>query len=232
MKQETFSHPIRQQSIGLFIDGENLSHDLADQIVAIANDIGRRGIRRVYGDATRMQGWRAQGTLQVVDSAQGKNAADMLLAIEAMEAALVGRVTIIAIASCDRDFSHLARKLSDHDVHVVGIGPAEPDCAFRKACSDYREVAKPGRMSIATTAPVPSQDKIEKWIETVIGQAKGKCLSLSALGQAMMQQHRVTKADLPCPSWKSFLSGRPRFSIDQSNVVRLAKNLSSAKAEG
>ncbi|PWK62230.1 NYN domain-containing protein [Roseicyclus mahoneyensis] len=227
MKLETVIHPDTRPCVALFIDGENLSPDLADQIVAAATGLGRRGLRRVYGDATRMSGWRAQGSLQVIDSAQGKNAADMLLAIEAMEAALLGGARTIAIASRDRDFSHLARKLSDHGVHVVGIGTAGPDCPFRKACSDYRNIAKSVAVPACAPAPVASpafdEAKVAKWIETAIGQSSGKCLSLSGLGKFMLDRHGVSKAQLPAATWKTFLKGNPRFTVDAGDMVRLVK---------
>ncbi len=129
----------------------------------------------------------------------------------------------IAIASRDRDFSHLARKLAEHGVHVVGIGPAGPDCPFRKACGDYREIGKPAPAPLCKPVPVPDELKLTQWLETVIGQADGKCISLTALSKIMDQRHGVTKAQLPVATWKAFLTAHPRFGVDAGAMVRLVK---------
>lgn len=223
MKHEMPVVQAQTTRVALFIDGENLSSDRADEIVAIVDKLGLRGIRNVYGDATRITGWRAQGTLKIVDSAQGKNAADMLLAVEAMEAALFRGERTIAIASCDRDFSHLARKLAEHSVTVIGIGPADPGCAFRKACVEYKEIEKRENIQAGAVAKKLDLEKLEKWIMTVIGQTAEKKICLSSLGTTMKNQHGVSRENLPNATWKSFLSQNTRFRIDANNFVCLAK---------
>ena len=234
MKQDPALRSATLAPVALFIDGENLSFTTAPEIVAVADTLGQRGIRRVYGDATRMTGWRAQGTLQVVDSAQGKNAAEILLSIEAMEAALLRGVRVIAIASRDRDFSHLARKLAEHGVRVIGIGPADEDCSFRKSCSDYRVIGMSGPADgVAVVKPAVSveqrADKVDparlrKWVETVICQSPAKSLTIMALGNEMKERHGVTKKQLPAATWKAYLLSEPRFDVDAGQIVRLRKN--------
>lgn len=234
MKQDPALRSATLAPVALFIDGENLSFAAAPEIVAVAETLGQRGIRRVYGDATRLTGWRAQGTLQVVDSAQGKNAADILLSIEAMEAALLRGVRIIAIASRDRDFSHLARKLAEHGVTVIGIGPADEDCAFRKSCSDYRVIGTSGPAAgVAVAKPAvsvePKADRVDpakllKWVETLIGQSPEKSLSITALGNVMKERHGVSKKQLPAATWKAYLLSEPRFDVYAGQIVRLSKN--------
>ncbi len=223
MKVDVPHAPVSAMRVALFVDGENLSHTLAEEIVSVVDGLGGRGLRRVYGDATRMTGWRMQGTLQIVDSAQGKNAADLLLSIEAMEAALVGGERAIAIASGDRDFSHLARKLAEHGVRVIGIGSAGPDCGFRKACSDYRNIGKPGISIEAPAGREIDPGTLTRWIETVIGQADGQRVSLSSLGKVMRERHCITKADLPTGTWKTYLAEHPRFEVDGADEAHLAK---------
>jgi hypothetical protein len=46
-------------------------------------------MRRVYGAAAKVAGWRQQGTFRIVDCGPGKNGADVMLALEAFEAAVV-----------------------------------------------------------------------------------------------------------------------------------------------
>ncbi|WP_245533655.1 NYN domain-containing protein, partial [Actinoalloteichus spitiensis] len=53
-----------------------------------------------------------------------KNAADMRIAVDAMEALLIHPdLDTVVVATGDSDFSPLATKLREHGRHVVGVGP-------------------------------------------------------------------------------------------------------------
>jgi hypothetical protein len=135
----------------VFVDGENLSHVHAGAVVTEAERLGARGIRRVYGAAVKVAGWRQQGTFRIVDCGPGKNGADIMLALEALEAVLLEGVRHVVIASSDGDFTPLALKLAESGAQVTGIGQNKAPDGFRRACTKFVELAN------ATPAKTPKK---------------------------------------------------------------------------
>ena len=80
--------------LALLVDGENLRPDLAATLLARSRAYGDPLIRRVYGDASRLPGWDALPGFRLIHSGRGKNAADMLLCIEAMALVQAGRASV------------------------------------------------------------------------------------------------------------------------------------------
>jgi hypothetical protein len=126
-----------RQRVAVFVDGENLSSDHAEGIARVAADRGDVILARVYGDVNRLNGWRDAAQFMVVHSGTGKNAADILLSLEAFEQALSGRFDACVIGSSDRDFSHLAVKLRERGLRVVGAGESKAPAHFRTKCTEF-----------------------------------------------------------------------------------------------
>jgi 1-aminocyclopropane-1-carboxylate deaminase/D-cysteine desulfhydrase-like pyridoxal-dependent ACC family enzyme len=203
---QDFSIPeTARPGVALFVDGENLSHTHATRVVAEAERLGARGVRRVYGDAQKVAKWRDQGTFRIVDCGPGKNAADILLALEALEAALVDGARHVVIASSDGDFAPLALKLAERGVRVTGIGEGKTPEAFRKACARFIPLDADKLAEAPPSAASFDQDKVVAWLKTELGQAAGKTMSLQALGSRMAQKYGITKAMLPVADWATFL---------------------------
>ncbi len=129
--------------VGVFVDGENISQDHAGRIIMRSLCYGSLAIRRVYGNAAKMPKWDAAPGFRLVHSGIGKNATDLLLAIEVMDFVLRNELQTVVIASSDRDFTHLATFLRERGTTVVGIGEGKTSETFRKACSAFHEVARP-----------------------------------------------------------------------------------------
>lgn len=126
--------------LALLVDGENLAHAFAKQILARTAAHGALPVRRVYGNMTRLAGWEAAPGFRPVHTGTGKNSADMMLVIEAMALVHAGGLDGVAIASSDRDFTHLAHHLRERGLTVIGIGTAFAPEAFRKACTRFIEL--------------------------------------------------------------------------------------------
>ncbi|MEZ5723187.1 MAG: NYN domain-containing protein [Paracoccaceae bacterium] len=88
--------------------------------------------------------------IRFVHAGTGKNAADLLLSIDAVELALREGYEMFVIASSDGDFSHLAIRLRETGHLVVGCGVATAPARFRTACSRFVELG-----SAEVHLPVP-----------------------------------------------------------------------------
>ena len=143
MIQEWIRHSVESKprsGVAVLVDGENISQDLAGQIINRASALGPLVVKRVYGNAAKMPKWEAAPGFRLAHSGAGKNATDLLLAIEAVSLFHEGSIDTVVIASSDRDFSHLAHHLRERQITVVGMGEAKAPEAFRKACSKFLEL--------------------------------------------------------------------------------------------
>ena len=138
-------------SVALLVDGDNISSTLAGKILRKAERLGPTHIRRVYGSQNAVINWSNAPSFRSIHVDSGKNGADILLSIEAMRFALRDKIEAFAIASSDRDFSHVAHALREMGHHVLGLGDENkaPD-SFLKACSEYE------KLSMATGSESPN----------------------------------------------------------------------------
>jgi hypothetical protein len=105
-----------------------------------AEERGEVVVARVYGDVARLNGWREMHRFTLVHAGGGKNAADVLMSLDALELALEGRFAACVLGSSDRDFSHLAVRLRERGVHVTGAGRADTRPEFAQRCSAFAPV--------------------------------------------------------------------------------------------
>ncbi len=123
-------------SLALLVDGENLSKDLALDVLREISRFGSPQVRRVYGNLNAVTGWEDHG-FRLCPTRPGKNSADMLLCVEAMALALRDGFDTLVIASSDRDFSYLAEQLREMGKRVIGVGRETAPKSFRTACYDF-----------------------------------------------------------------------------------------------
>ena len=126
--------------IAILVDGDNTSPVHAARIKDAAAAMGRVDLARVYGNAGQPSGWLTAPGFRMIHAGCGKNAADVLLCIEAMELALTGDWAGFVIASSDGDFVHLAQRLRDRGLDVAGIGEAKAPATFRDACASFIQI--------------------------------------------------------------------------------------------
>ncbi|UWQ05708.1 NYN domain-containing protein [Aliiroseovarius crassostreae] len=201
MAKDDLSPAIRQ--VALLIDGENISSALAGKIIIEARRAGELTIRRVYGNAKRIPGWDEAPGIKLVHSGTGKNAADILLALEAMELCLDRRVTCVVLASSDGDFSHAATLLRERGVWVVGVGESKAPEHFRKSCSDWVTIASP---------PGENDRRVEE-----VFAANPAGLLIAQVNPNVVSQARVTLADFDEKTWRKYFEARPeKYQIEGS----------------
>lgn len=131
--------------VALFIDADNAP---ASHIEVILNELagfGTVSIRRAYGNwkGERLSSWErilheyAIQPIHQLDLTKGKNATDMALTIDAMDALYTRKADVFALVSSDSDFTPLATRLQADGKMVVGFGERKTPSPFVNACSRF-----------------------------------------------------------------------------------------------
>lgn len=185
--------------VALLVDGENVSSGYAGKLLTEAAKHGHITVKRVYGNAGRVPGWDAAPGIRLVHAGQGKNATDLLLAIEAMQIFHDAQADVFVIASSDGDFSHLATHLRERGVTVIGAGEGKAPETFRKSCSYWVRIeAKP--------------IEIDKAIERVFRINPGG-LSIGQVNPEIRKRHAITLADVAEKSWRNYFEARAKLYV-------------------
>lgn len=125
--------------IALLVDGENISVIWAQTLLKEARLFGVPTVRRVYGKSEHIAGWEQEG-FKLVPTRPGKNAADLLLCVEASGLAHRDGFHTLMIASSDGDFSYLTEHLRELGHELIGIGETKTPRAFREVCTAFIEL--------------------------------------------------------------------------------------------
>jgi len=136
--------------LAVLIDGENASARHARAVFETAGKIGEATVRRIYGDFSngRLASWNAAiRSYSIVPChqsahARGKNAADIALAIDAMDLMHRERLDGFCLVSSDSDFTRLAQRLREGGLAVYGFGESKTPEGFRAACHRFETVGK------------------------------------------------------------------------------------------
>lgn len=193
------------QPVAVLVDGDNISGKHGDPYVV-----------RAYLDAKLASDWHASIGYRLVHAGSGKNAADILLALDAMELILSRGMRCFIIATSDGDFTHLALRLREHGAKVIGIGEAKAPQCFRATCSHFVEVGTPMALKLVprTSAGVT---EMEENIRAMIAahSKKGAGMRITELGSKMHAQHGIRISSFPDKTWRSYLLARPAlFDLD------------------
>lgn len=183
------SYPPRATRLALLVDGENISADLAGLIITKSLGFGQLVIRRVYGNAGKMPKWDAAPGFRLIHSGAGKNATDLLLAVEAMSLLHDGRVDALVLVTSDGDFTHLAAHLRERGVAVYGMGEAKAAERFRKACSIFVELKPPSDTLPAPAAPILLTAAVASATKPAPSQEKAAAKQLYVAVVATLKQH-------------------------------------------
>lgn len=206
--------------IAVLVDGDNISPVHSPRIMAEAAKLGRVDLARVYGNASRPSDWLTTPGFRMIHAGCGKNAADVLLCIDAMELALTGDWAGFVIASSDGDFVHLAQRLRERGLEVLGIGEAKASAGFRGACATFtiishaassvdNAIAKMAVQSVNTPLASAFDHKIKAMVEKHSREGRG--MKLSALSNAMKIAHQTQISAFSESSWRGYLTKRPRL---------------------
>ena len=190
-KLPTFPVPM-----AVLVDGENLPSTMAEDILSVARAAGDPLIRLVFGDVVKLNGWAAASGFRLVHSAAGKNAADMTLAVRAMELALRQEVQSFLIASSDGDFRPLILWLRENGYAVHCAGDQRMPEACRAACTEFHDLSPKIAAEVTSGGQTAKQVKAKSMessaIIPIVRKAMGEdwwkshsWLSLSTLGVAL-----------------------------------------------
>jgi len=213
------------QRIAVLVDGDNLSAAHAPELRRIGAALGLPAVLRVYGDFSRLPGWQAVPGFRHVHAGSGKNATDLLLTVDAMELALEAEVEALVLASSDGDFSHLALRLRERGLQIVGAGEAKTPPHFREACGHFVELGSVATPSVethcardsppaTTVEAVPNgatcATDLDQKIRQVIAlhSQQGRGMRLAELAPKMHAQFGVRITTLPEKSWRGYLDAR------------------------
>jgi hypothetical protein len=208
--------------VALLVDGENLSSDFSAAVLEIAARYGAPTVRRVYGKSAQIAGWAERG-YRLVPTRPGKNAADLLLSVEAVSLALREQFHTLLIASSDCDYAYLAEHLRELGHEVIGIGEVQAALGYRATFSSFVELVRAevpiveaavGVSSVVAQVvrPVPKAGNAKPVALSALDQRIRKVLkaqkkpSLDALGKAMKGEK--VQAQTGCASWRSYLGTR------------------------
>jgi hypothetical protein len=199
--------------VAVLVDGDNLSGKHAVRIREIASDRGSPTVLRVYADAQRASDWHGGHGYRLMHAGTGKNASDLLLALDAMELALTKRIGRFVIASSDGDFVHLAQRLREFGAEVTGVGEAKSPPVFRAACDSFVEIGLPPAVRLLHSA-APGSD-IDRKLRALIAEhgSPAAGLPLGTLGVLMHTRHGVRPGTLGASGWRSYLEARPALFV-------------------
>jgi uncharacterized protein (TIGR00288 family) len=135
----------REPSIALLIDADNSPAGKIDVILAELAKLGVTNIRRAYGNwkKSELKGWEAVlhdyaiRPVQQFDYSKGKNATDMVMAIDAMDLLYTDAPDAFGIVSSDADFTPLVMHLRAKGATVYGFGAKKTPEPFVNACSRF-----------------------------------------------------------------------------------------------
>lgn len=114
-----------------------MSADLMPKVMALAHKMGRVDVCHVYGNSNSQKNWSGVMSVRFLNAGYGKNAADMLLSLDAMELCAPGAFQTVLLASSDVDFMHLAQRLRARGCAVVGAGAVRANAQFQNACTRF-----------------------------------------------------------------------------------------------
>lgn len=194
---------IDQHPIAILIDGESLPAIAWPQIRMASGKLGKPNIARVFGDfsnsshAAWLQVCRKEGVEPVIHcpAVAGKNGADMMLAIAAMDLLHQGYRGAIVLASNDRDFLPLARRLRESGVTIHGLALRRANEAEAAIFSTWKviEIKKTVTSKAACAMPVARVQKpkaamleLANALNAILAQ--DQAMSLSQVGKKLAER--------------------------------------------
>ncbi|WP_218007632.1 NYN domain-containing protein [Nocardia vinacea] len=208
------------EAVAVFLDFENLVLGVGGANTVAGNTIpssavrwlcrgfGNASVRRAYAD------WRdvrfgqyepvlAENGIDLVQLGRftpgtHKNAADIRLAVDAMETLIThGEIGVFVLVTGDSDFTPLVQKLREFGKHVIGVGTNENSTSARlvSVCSEYKfwatvlrqaEPAQSLTESPKQAAPQKNLDKARQLLMQAVGQITTDTPTASAIKSKML----------------------------------------------
>lgn len=168
--------------IAVLIDAENTSVKYADVAIKEIIQYGDLTVQRMYGDFSQssMAEWSKKGLeyaivpIHQTHYTKSKNAADIMLVIDAMDILFRDLADIFCLISSDSDFTRLVSRLREGGKTVIGMGKSDASKSFITACNEYKfldKISEEENVDVSTkdSAVTPIAD-IMKTINDMIQQ--------------------------------------------------------------
>ncbi len=128
-----------------------------------------------------------------------------------MELALSGGMQAFVIATSDGDFTHLAQRLREHGLHVLGLGEAKAPKCFRMACSKFVQLGSSGKVGGTPPDADSAAFDFDRKIRLMIQQhsQKGSGMRLVDLAREMSKAYGTRISTCPGGGWRAYLVSRP-----------------------
>lgn len=137
-----------EKRIALLIDAENTSVKYLDSIFMELKNYGMVTYKRMYGDFTSktLSEWNHKALTYAVDPIQqprystAKNAADIMLVIDAMDIMYTKNADMFCIVSSDSDFTRLVNRICEEGIEVIGMGKSDASKTLKAACTIFKNL--------------------------------------------------------------------------------------------
>ena len=134
-----------ERKIAVLIDSDNTPRGKLPLIFEELSAFGQIVVKRAYGDfsSDTLKNWKQPLNELAIKPEQqfaytsGKNSTDSAMIIDAMDLLYEKRFDTFAIVSSDSDFTSLATRLCQSEIHVIGVGGAKTPVPFKNACADF-----------------------------------------------------------------------------------------------
>ncbi|WP_238366128.1 NYN domain-containing protein [Mesobacterium pallidum] len=199
-----------EQPVALLVDGDNVPPFHAAQLLATATRLGRVDVARVYANICRAPDWIEVPGVRLMLAGSSKNAADMLLALDAIELALAAGIAEFVIATSDRDFTHVAQRLRERGARVTGLGEARTPPEFRAACTRFELLVGEVQGRVCKGAGYTAFDLSIRAMIARHGQGR-QGMRLADLAPQMHRTHGTRISTRPEGTWRHYLQARPEL---------------------
>ena len=252
---------MNDRRVAVLVDGDNVSPIHSAGILSEATKLGRVDVVRVYCAANGPSGWLTASGYRMMHAGEGKNAADLLLSIDAMELALVGGIEGFVVATSDCDYMHLAQRLRERGIPVLGLGEQKAPEKFRASCTWFRVLpgkkedpqpavratpqtsVQASQLKPVKAAPQPATNakantkgvsEFDRSIRSMIAKHSvgGRGIRISELAPRMHVAHGTRISTYPERNWRAYLSARPElYEIDPRGPEAMVRFLPASFAQ-
>jgi uncharacterized LabA/DUF88 family protein len=255
MTQRDTNRPThREPSIALLIDADNSPAGKIDVILAELAKLGVTNIRRAYGNwkKNELKGWEAVlhdyaiRPVQQFDYSKGKNATDMVMAIDAMDLLYTDEPDAFGIVSSDADFTPLVMHLRAKGATVYGFGGKKTPEPFVNACSRFLflenlgeadEDSGPGSSSKTPAAKKPTavdlrrDAKLVTLLRNAVENAAGEdgWAQMGAVGSQIANQASFDPRNHGFKKFGDLLEATQLFELDKRGTHLYVRDKRAAK---
>jgi len=139
-----------EKKYALLIDAENADIKYLNDILNELKTYGNVTYKRMYGDFTQgaMKEWNKRALeyaivpIQQPHYSKYKNAADIMLVIDAMDILYNKSVDGFCIVSNDSDYTRLVNRLCEAGYEVIGMGSSNASKTLKAACTEFKNLEK------------------------------------------------------------------------------------------